>query len=153
MAKDETNNQTEDLTIPNPDLKGLEKLVGTWKVSGGIKGEITFEWMEGGFFLVQHVELVHNGHQVKGIEIIGHEFKFGEKPSSEIKTRFYSYLDGLTLDYVYEMDGNNLTIWGGEKGSPAYCKGEFSEDGDSFNIEWVYPGGGYKANGVRKRSK
>ena len=25
----------------------------------------------------------------------------------------------MTLDYVYEVDGDTLTIWGGEKGSPA----------------------------------
>lgn len=149
MAKDEIDNQAEDLSKPDPDLKGLGKLVGTWKVSGGIEGEISYEWAEGGFFLIQRVELLHGSHKIKGIEIIGHEFKFGEKPGAEIKTRFYSYLDGLTLDYVYEMDGNNLTIWGGEKGSPAYCKGEFSEDGKNFNLEWFYPGGGYKAYGVR----
>jgi len=26
---------------PNPDLKSLDRLVGTWKQSGGIEGEIT----------------------------------------------------------------------------------------------------------------
>jgi hypothetical protein len=35
-----------------------------------------------------------------------------------------------------------LTIWGGEKGSPAYSKGTFGEDRDTLSSEWVYPGGG-----------
>jgi hypothetical protein len=131
---------------PNPDLKGLEKLVGTWKQSGEVDGEITYEWAEDGFFLIQHVDLMQYGNRIKGIEIIGHEFTFGAEPGAEIRSRFYSFLDGMTLDYVYEMEGNALTIWGGEKGSPAYYKGTFSADGNTLTGGWVYPGGGgYKA--------
>jgi len=48
---------------------------------------------------------------------------------------------------VYEMDGNNLTIWGGEKGSPSFMKGKISEDGNTMTAEWTYPGGGYQVNG------
>jgi hypothetical protein len=36
------------------DLTALgDRLVGTWKVSGEIEGETRWEWMEGGFFLIQ----------------------------------------------------------------------------------------------------
>ena len=126
---------------PSPDLRNLGTLVGTWKVSGGAQGRVTFEWMEGGFFLIQHVDLVHHAQRIKGIEIIGHERPFGAEPSEEIKSRFYSNT-GDTLDYVYELEGNTLTIWAGEKGSPAYAKGSFSDDGDTLSSEWVYPGGG-----------
>ena len=71
---------------PYPGLKSLNKLVGTWHVSGpDIKGEVTFEWMEGGFFLIQHVDFVHDGRPVKGMEIIGYQLPFGaEKPKSSI---------------------------------------------------------------------
>lgn len=150
MGKDDVNNQIEQQTPkPNPDLRNLEKLIGTWRVSGGAQGTVTFEWMEGGFFLIQHVDLDHDGHKIKGIEIIGHEQKFGEEPGAEIKTRFYSFLDGMTLDYVYEMDGDTLTIWMGERNSPGQMTGKFSEDANSYSAEWVYPGGGYTATGVK----
>jgi len=33
-------------------------------------------------------------------------------------------------------------IWGGEKGSPAYYRGTFTDDGVTVSGEWVYPGGG-----------
>ena len=127
---------------PNPDLKGLERLIGTWKQSGELDGEITYEWAEGGFFLIQRVDMMQYGNKIKGIEIIGHESLFGAEPSEHIKSRFYSFLDGMTLDYVYEMEGDTLTIWGGEKGSPAYYKGTFSPDGNTLTGSWVYPGGG-----------
>jgi hypothetical protein len=127
---------------PNPDLKRLDRLVGTWKVSGpDIDGHVTFEWMEGGFFLIQHVDFVHGGQKIKGMEVIGHLQPFGEAPSQDIKSRFYDTL-GNTFDYVYELEGDTLTIWGGEKGSPAYYRGTFSKDGDTNSGAWVYPGGG-----------
>jgi hypothetical protein len=37
---------------PNTDLKTLDKLVGTWTVSGEAEGTVTYEWTEGGFFLL-----------------------------------------------------------------------------------------------------
>lgn len=142
------NNQPK----PNPDLKSLNRLVGTWKQSGDVNGEITYEWAEGGFFLIQRVDLEQYGNKIKGIEVIGHEFTFGAEPGEDIKSRFYSFLDGMTLDYVYEMEGDTLTIWGGEKGSPAYYKGTFSEDGNTLTGGWTYPGGGgYEAVSTRVR--
>ena len=135
---------------PNPDLKSLDRLIGTWKQSGEVEGEITYEWAEGGFFLFQHVDMMQYGNKIKGMEVIGHEFTFGAEPSNDIKSRFYSFLDGMTLDYVYEMEGDTLTIWGGEKGSPAYYRGTFSEDGNTLTGSWVYPGGGgYDAVSIR----
>jgi hypothetical protein len=144
MANDETNdNQANQAPQPSPDLKSLERLVGTWEMSGEVQGRVAFEWMEGRFFLIQHVDLEHHGQRIKGIEIIGHEKPFGSDPSEQIKSRFYSNT-GDTLDYVYELEGDTLTIWAGEKGSPAYAKGNFSEDGNTESGEWVYPGGGYR---------
>ena len=142
MSDNNSIQYTQDAPTPNPDLRSLDRLVGTWKVSGpDIEGQITYEWMEGGFFLIQHVDFVHSGRRIKGIEIIGHEQPFGAEPSEEIKSRFYDTL-GNTLDYVYEADADTLTIWGGEKGSPAYYKGTWSEDGDTNAGAWVYPGAG-----------
>jgi DMSO/TMAO reductase YedYZ heme-binding membrane subunit len=156
MANDDTDAQAHQPPEPSLDLKCLDRLVGTWEVSGGVQGRVvqgrvTFEWMEGDFFLIQHVDLEQYGQRIKGIEIIGHERLFGAEPSEEIKSRFYDNM-GNTLDYVYELEGDTLTIWGGEKGSPAYSKGTFSDDGDTLSSEWVYPGGGgYRSTMTRAR--
>ncbi|MBA2620435.1 MAG: hypothetical protein H0U87_04470 [Acidobacteria bacterium] len=137
---------------PNPDLKSFEKLIGTWKVSGGLQGTNTFEWTENGFFLVQRFDFVRDGHPIKGIEIIGHEKNFFGESSAEIKTRVYSFTDGMTLDYVYEMTDEGLTIWMEKKGSDGFAKGKFSDDGNTMHVEWTYPGGGYKATATRVQS-
>ena len=58
MADDDTtpdNTRTE----PAADLKTLEPLIGTWKLSdpdgdeSALSGTVSFEWMEGGHFLIQ----------------------------------------------------------------------------------------------------
>jgi hypothetical protein len=138
---------------PNPDLRSLERLVGTWELSGGAQGRVTFEWMEGDFFLIQHVDLEQYGRRIRGIQIIGHEREFGAEPGEDIRARLYDSM-GNTLDYVYELEGDILTIWGGEKGSPAYYRGTFSDDGDTCAGEWVYPGGGgYESTMTRVASE
>ncbi len=134
---------------PSAALKRLgERLAGKWRISGGAEGRVTYEWLPGDFFLLQTFDLFHDGHAVKGIEVIGHEQKFGQAPSAEIKSRAYDNR-GNTLDYVYELEGDTLTIWGGEKGSPAYFRGTFSADGNQYHGGWVWPGGGYAANATR----
>jgi hypothetical protein len=134
---------------PDAELRNLDRLVGTWKVSGGAEGEVTYRWMEGGFFLAQDIALEQDGQPIRGIEIIGRERVFGAEPSEDIKSRYYGS-QGDTLDYVYQLDGDVLTIWAGEKGSPAYYKGTFSADGDTVTGGWVYPGGGgYKSDMTR----
>jgi hypothetical protein len=109
---------TQQQPEPAPDLKALDRLVGTWEVTGGVTGRVVYEWLEGRFFLVQHVDLQQQeGQPISGIEIIGHERPFGAEPSPEVKSRFYDTL-GNTLDYVYELDGDVLTIWAGRRARP-----------------------------------
>jgi hypothetical protein len=138
---DNTGIDEQQAPQPNPDLEGLNRLVGTWNVTGGAEGTVIYEWMEGGFFMLQRVDLEHHGRPIKGIEIIGHLRPFGQEPSGDIWSRYYDSL-GDTLDYVYEVDGETLTIWGGGRGSPAYYQGTFSADGTTCAGAWVYPGGG-----------
>src|SRR3982074_477775 len=136
------------MQTPNPDLESLSRLVGTWQPPGDARGTITYEWMDGGFFLVQRVDFEHDGQTIRGLEIIGHEKPFGGEPGEDIRSRFYDNT-GNTLDYVYELEGDTLTIWGGEKGSPAYYKGVFSDDGTTLTGGGTWPGGGYETVATR----
>lgn len=126
---------------PSPELKALDRLVGTWAVTGGAEGTVRYEWMTEGFFLLQHVNLTQHGQQVTGLEVIGNLRPFGEPPGEDVVSRFYDSA-GNTLDYVYELVGDKLVIWAGAKGSPAYYEGTFDSNGSSVTGAWVYPGGG-----------
>ena len=126
---------------PSPELRALDRLVGTWNVTGGAEGTVRYEWMPGRFFLVQHVDLTQFGEQVTGMEVIGNLRPFGEPTGADVVSRYYDSV-GNTFDYVYELSGDTLTIWGGAKGSPAYFEGAFDSGGTSLTGEWTYPGGG-----------
>ncbi|MFI6177818.1 hypothetical protein ACIA8R_19965 [Nonomuraea sp. NPDC051191] len=126
---------------PSAALKALDRLVGTWAITGGAEGTVRYEWMPGGFFLLQHVDLAQFGQPVTGLEVIGNLRPFGEPAGADVVSRFYDST-GNTLDYVYELSGDTLTIWGGVKGGPAYYEGTVSADGTTVTGAWVYPGGG-----------
>jgi len=149
MSNDDTNNAA--IAERHPDRERLDCLVGTWHVTGGAVGTATYEWMDGRFFLIQHVELEQFGERVHGFEVIGHNQDFGSEPDAEIRSCFYGNM-GDTLRYVYEVDGDILTSWGGEKGSPAFYRGTFSPDGNVVSGDWVYPGGGGYSSTMTRRA-
>ncbi|CAM5589458.1 hypothetical protein AB0H45_08210 [Streptomyces atroolivaceus] len=130
-----------EIREPSAELKALDRLVGTWAVTGGAEGTVRYEWMPGRFFLSQHVELTQFGEPVNGLELIGNLRPFGEPAGADVVSRYYDS-NGNTFDYVYELNGDKLTIWAGAKGSPAYYAGTFSSDGATMTGDWVYPGGG-----------
>ena len=123
-------------------MRQLERLVGTWRVTGGAPGTVRYEKVDGGHFMFQHVELEQDGQVIKGMEVIGPLKPFMSEPTEDVWSRYYGFGSGDTLDYVYEPDGDTLTIWSVEKGSPAYFRGTWNEDGTVLDGAWVYPGGG-----------
>jgi hypothetical protein len=56
---------------PSAQVKALDRLVGSWLVAGGAEGTVTYEWMAGGFFLLQRVDLEQFGQPITGLEVIG----------------------------------------------------------------------------------
>jgi hypothetical protein len=149
-----TTNHNQELlpqaTSPAPALKALEGLIGSWKVKGRefgsegkIYGQVSFEWMENGAFLIQKVDLNHNGFNIKGFEYIGYD-----EESQSVKSRFFDTTGNL-YEYVWELDGDSLTIWGGYAGSAAVFRGAFSSDNNRYSGHWEWPGGGYESTMIR----
>ena len=130
------------------ELQALDRLVGTWTITGGAEGTVRYEWMDGGYFLLQHVDLAHDGNRINGLEVIGNLRPFGEPAGADVVSRFYGS-EGETFDYVYELDGDKLTIWAGAKGSPAFYEGTFDAAGTTVTGGWIYPGGGYDSTMTR----
>lgn len=148
---DDTQAQQQPYTRrePNPALKSLDRLVGTWNVSGPeIAGQVRFEWMEGGYFLVQNFELDHAGHKIKGMEIIGYGRSWDGTESQDCTSHMFDN-DGDDFKYVWDITDDALTIWGEERDSPSFFKGRFSDDGNTVTGAWEWPGGGYESNMIR----
>jgi hypothetical protein len=135
---------------PSPALAALgQALVGSWKLAGGADGLIKYEWAEGRLFLMQHIDLVVFGRPVKGLEVIGHLRRVGEESTQDIWSRFYSFKDGLTLDYIYEINGRAFMIWFIRKDSNNSFNALLSDDGRSYKGAWAWPGGGYEVTATK----
>ena len=145
MANDDATAEAQD---PPPGLAALDRLVGTWKISGEAHGETTYEWMEGRYFLIQRGKVEREGQTYTYAGFIGYERPPGAEPADAITSRLYTST-GDTLDYTSEIDGNSLTIWFGPMGSPAVYRGAWSRDGNTIEGTWEWPGGGYEETMTR----
>jgi hypothetical protein len=122
---------------PDPALKLLDRFVGTWDMKGrtldsevdNVRGRARFEWLPGGYFLQQRIELDFVGYEVKGLELIGYEPSTGTFPST-----VYSNLAGAPLPYRWELQGDELTITTELLGATFH--GRWSEDGSTFSGGW-----------------
>ncbi|MDQ3005333.1 MAG: DUF1579 domain-containing protein [Chloroflexota bacterium] len=85
---------------PDPALKRLDVLIGTWDLKGrtldsdedNISGWNTFEWLPGGFFLKSTGEINFKGALIQSLEIIGYDPESRTFPSN-----VYSNVDGKVL--------------------------------------------------------
>ena len=139
-AKHETVQTTQRTRKPHQEIRSLEKLVGTWQLSGPeVSGQETFKWLEGGFFLVQSGIVQYGGKTISFVEYIGYD----EKQHACTSNLFDNF--GDLFNYTWDINGDDITIWFGQRGSDNCFKGKFSKDGNSFSGAWKWPGGGYEA--------
>lgn len=97
---------------PNPALKRFEPLVGEWKTTGfhpyfpdtELHGRASFEWVEGGAFLMVRAEINHPQFP-DGIEIFGSDDEAG--------TYYMLHFDerGISRRYDVSITENQLTWW------------------------------------------
>ena len=125
---------------PDPALRRLDRLVGTWTLKGhlvgsdeeNIVGEITFQWLEGGFFLQQDAEIDFAGmFDVKSRELIGYDPEAGAFAST-----VFSNFSPTPLPYRWDLRDDTLTISVSYPPLDATFTGQFSEDGESFSGGW-----------------
>ncbi|GAB3226995.1 hypothetical protein [Spirosoma arcticum] len=142
MAKDKSEQPVE----PNSALRSLDRLVGTWQVSDEAQGQITFRWMEGGYFLIQEVDL--NGG-AKGIEFIGYDAE-----SKTLKSHYFNNTGNL-LEYTYKTEGKAYTVAIDMPGRKGQFVAEFSDDDNTLTGRWDWTQDGEKMgyNATMRRMK
>lgn len=133
----DANTQPGQPPGPDPALRSLDRFVGTWEMTGrtldsdvdNVTGRTTFEWLPGGFFLQQRIELDFAGFQIQGLEVIGYDPASGAFPSTVFPSMF-----GTPIPYRWEIEGDELTITTDVLG--ATFRGRWSEDGSTFSGGW-----------------
>jgi hypothetical protein len=130
----EHNNGVELPKTPNPALKGFDKIMGTWEISGpDSKGTVTYEWMEGGFFAIQRFDMVQKNYHTKSVEYTN----FDEDTNS-LRSRLMG-TDGSRYMYTYVFDGDKMYYYYGEKGADMYSLSTLSPDGNTMTGRWHMP--------------
>lgn len=147
MANESVPSGEREFPRPDPALKALNVMVGVWDVQGRdfttndvVSGQSTFEWLEGGFFLVHRFSFDYAGRKFAGIEFIGYDQK-----SQHLKTHVFSENNPEPLEYTWEVDEESFTNWFGEISASNRYKGKFSKDKNKLTGQWEWPGGGYEA--------
>lgn len=133
-------------------LDVLEVLVGTWRVEGcgldggeAFVGSMTRRWLPGGHFLVQEV---HDGDH-PSTEYIGYDHQRGEIRSMLFGAEGPGPFCSFALEYVWDVDDEHLTIWHGDRGSPARFVGDINRTAGTVTGRWEWPGGGNLATATR----
>jgi hypothetical protein len=117
---------------PGPEHKKLDVFVGSWTLDGDVKpggdmgagGKVTenekCEWMEGGFFLVCHVEFKSSMGNGSGMSIMGYS----------TDDKIYTYREfnswGQFVDSKGSVDGDTWSWLNDEKMGNMTMKGRFT---------------------------
>ncbi|MES2110227.1 MAG: hypothetical protein V4577_15825 [Bacteroidota bacterium] len=124
---------------PNPELHKLDRLVGIWNVSGEVCGQVSYSWMEGGFFLVQYVDIEGE----KGLEFIGYD-----EDSGALKSHYFDG-DGKVLEYNYDITDTDHIITIDMPHIQGSFHGKYSNNGNTISGRWYWKQGdeemGYRA--------
>ncbi len=129
----------DQLPTPDPALKRLDRLVGTWEMKGrtldseteNVRGRTTFSWLPGGFFLEQRVQIDFVGTKIEALELIGYDPETNTFPST-----VYSGFSPVPLPYRWEVEENALKISVSYGPLDATFQGTFSEGRQVFGGGW-----------------
>lgn len=124
----------------NPALDELTLLIGEWTIeitsmsfnpdpSAVVRGHSSFDWLEGGAFLIQHSEIDHPDFP-RSKAVIGADDEAG--------TYRMLYYDSRGVSRIYRMtfSGGIWTIWRDSPGFSQRFHGTFSEDGTTITAYW-----------------
>jgi hypothetical protein len=121
---------TPQLPWPDPALASLDRMVGSWSIEGNvvgsddktIKGQTTFRWLPGRFFMEQRFSL--NFTEIESLELVGYDPE-AKSPASTV----YSNLTPAPLPYSWDVNGKAVTITVAYGPLDATVKGEYRDDG------------------------
>ena len=124
-----------ELPKPDPVLKRLERLVGKWILEGrslhsegnDVTGQVTIDWLPGGFFLQQRGEIQVKGFKVYGLEIVGYDPATKNFPSY-----VFSNIGETVGRYYWDVEGDVVTHWT----AGAKYTGRFNKDGNILSGGW-----------------
>jgi hypothetical protein len=124
------NSMNNEAAKPNPALEGLRVLVGTWRTIGThplvpgttFHGRTTFEWLDGGAFLIMHSE-IDEPEIPSAIAVFGSDDTTGECSMLYFDER------GVSRRYDVRLEENVWSWWRNAPGLSQRFTGTIAADG------------------------
>jgi hypothetical protein len=131
--------QAQQTPKPDPALERLDPFIGTWSMEGhlvgssenNIRGQASYRWMPGGFFLEQRIELNFMGLEIQSLELIGYDTETNTFPST-----VFSNMSPTPLPYRWDVSDDSVRITVSYGPLDATFNGKFSKDGKHFSGGW-----------------
>ena len=122
---------------PGSEHMKLEPLVGIWKTRGStiasasmpaveFSGTDSYEWLQGGFFLLHRVDVLMGDRRVIGVETIWFD------PARRCYRTHFVDVEGQTSTYEAQLDGREWTL----ASLADRFAGHFSEDWATISGRW-----------------
>jgi hypothetical protein len=154
MSADNSNYQQTPAAqrTPNPALSRLDVLVGEWEMEVSVEGQpmargkTAFAWLEGGAFLVQHVDAQPaqpsaptewEANAPREITTI-----IGLDDSTESFCMLYADSRGVYRVYQMSVEDGVWKVWRDAPGFSQRFTGTFSDDGNTITAQWEYSSDG-----------
>ena len=117
---------------PNPVLKDLEPLIGTWEVTvpryDATGGRVSYEWLQGGAYVGSTSEAPDPFPSASQI--------IGRDDSSDTYTVLHYDSRGVSRVYLMTLDASGWRMWREAPGFWQRFEGRFSDDGDTITATW-----------------
>lgn len=136
----------------NPTLKRLDALVGEWEIQASMgeqplgRARATFEWLEGGAFLIQHADEESAPLDASPEWIANSPMPvttiIGLDDASETFIQLYADARGVYRVYQMSLDGGVWQLWRDAPGFSQRFKGTFSNDDQTITGSWEYSNDG-----------
>jgi len=131
---------------PNPALERLTVLVGEWKLQASVGGQpvgrarATFEWLEGGAFLVQHADVEPAEFEPPPEWVANSPFPLttviGLDDSTERFSLLYGDARGVFRVYQMSLVDGVWKVWRDAPGFWQHFTGTFSDDNTTITARW-----------------
>jgi len=143
LSHQENEPADEGQPRPDPALRRLDRLVGTWRLEGrplgakqdNIFGTTTFRWLHGSaessFFLQQDMAMDYAGTPIRSHELIGFDPATGAFVSS-----VFSNMAPDPWPYQWDVRDDDISIAIRRPPMDAKFTGKFAPDGRSFSGGW-----------------
>jgi hypothetical protein len=132
---------------PHPAMRRLDALVGEWEMQVSVhgqplqgRGRTTFEWLEGGAFLVQHADAEPAQPGTPAELVANSPFPLaaiiGLDDSTERFSMLYADARGVARVYQMSLSDGVWKVWREAPGFSQRFTGTFGDDGKTITGRW-----------------